>query len=69
MSPKAKEEMVNLTINNMPLSVPKGTRVIEAAKYVNIDIPQITNRAALAVSFYIAFFAPHNKRPPFSLYC
>jgi len=41
MSPKAKEEMVNLTINNMPLSVPKGTRVIEAAKYVNIDIPHL----------------------------
>ena len=25
----------------MPLSVPKGTRVIEAAKYVNIDIPHL----------------------------
>lgn len=31
--------MVNIKINNMPLTVKKGTRVIDAAKLVGIDIP------------------------------
>ena len=34
-------EMVHITINNMPLEVEKGTRIIDAAKKVNIDIPHL----------------------------
>ena len=33
--------MVNIKINNMPLTVKKGTRVIDAAKMVGIDIPHL----------------------------
>ena len=32
---------VHLTINHMPLEVPAGTRIIEAAKMLNIDIPHL----------------------------
>ena len=32
---------VHLTINHMPLDVPAGTRIIEAAKMLNIDIPHL----------------------------
>ena len=34
-------EMINLTINNIPMSVPKGTRIIEAAREIGIDIPHL----------------------------
>jgi NADP-reducing hydrogenase subunit HndD len=34
-------EMVNITINNIPLQVEKGTKIIEAAKKINIDIPHL----------------------------
>ncbi len=34
-------EMVHITINNIPLQVPKGTRVIDAAKKAHIDIPHL----------------------------
>ncbi len=33
--------MINLTINNKKISVPKGTTVLDAAKEVNIDIPTL----------------------------
>ena len=33
--------MVNIKINNMPLTVAKGTRIIDAAKLVHIDIPHL----------------------------
>jgi NADH-quinone oxidoreductase chain G len=32
-------ELVNLTINDRPVSVPKGTLVVDAAEKVNIEIP------------------------------
>ena len=32
---------VHLTINHLPLEVPAGTRIIEAAKMLNIDIPHL----------------------------
>ena len=32
---------VNLTINDKPVSVPKGTTILEAAKSVNIKIPSL----------------------------
>ncbi len=32
---------VHITINHMPLEVPAGTRIIEAAKQMNIDIPHL----------------------------
>ena len=35
------QEMVNLTINNIPVSVPKGTKIMEAAKSIGIDIPHL----------------------------
>lgn len=34
-------EMVNIKINGMPLSVPKGSTILEAARYANIDIPTL----------------------------
>ncbi len=34
-------EMANITINGTPLSVPVGTRILDAAKLVNIDIPHL----------------------------
>ena len=32
---------VNLTINDKPVSVPKGTTILDAAKSVNIKIPSL----------------------------
>lgn len=37
-------EMVHITINKQPLEVPAGTRIIEAAKMLNIDIHVIGDR-------------------------
>lgn len=34
-------KMVNLTINDMPVTVPEGTTILEAARTVNIDIPTL----------------------------
>ena len=34
-------ETVHLKINNIPLEAPKGTKIIEAAKLINIDIPHL----------------------------
>lgn len=34
-------EMVNIKINNMPLSVPKGISILEAARTVGIEIPTL----------------------------
>lgn len=35
------ETMVHLTINNIPLEVPKGTKIMQAAKTLGIDIPHL----------------------------
>lgn len=37
----SEEVMINLKINDIPVSVPKGTKVIEAAKKIGIDIPHL----------------------------
>ncbi|MBQ5758520.1 MAG: iron hydrogenase small subunit [Schwartzia sp.] len=37
----AEEVMINLKINDIPVSVPKGTKIIEAAKKIGIDIPHL----------------------------
>ena len=34
-------EMVNIKINNMPLSVPKGITILEAARFAGIEIPTL----------------------------
>jgi NADP-reducing hydrogenase subunit HndD len=34
-------DMVNIKINGMPLSVPKNSTVLEAARYAGIDIPTL----------------------------
>lgn len=34
-------EMVHLKINNIPLEAPKGTKIIEAARMLDIDIPHL----------------------------
>ncbi len=34
-------DMVNIKINNMPLSVPKGITILEAARYAGIEIPTL----------------------------
>ena len=33
--------MINLTIDNIPISVPEGTTILEAARKINIDIPTL----------------------------
>ena len=38
---KEQMEMVNLTINNIPLTVPKGTKIMQAAQEIGIDIPHL----------------------------
>ena len=39
MAEQVKENMVTLTIDNMEVTVPAGTLVVDAAKMVDIDIP------------------------------
>ena len=34
-------KMVNLKINGMPLSVPAGSTILEAARYLGIEIPTL----------------------------
>ena len=34
-------EMVNIKINGMPLSVPSGITILEAARYAGIEIPTL----------------------------
>ena len=36
-----EQEMVHLTINNIPLAVPKGTKIMQAAAKIHIDIPHL----------------------------
>lgn len=36
-----EQEMVHLTINNIPLAVPKGTKIMQAARKLGIDIPHL----------------------------
>ena len=35
------KKMINLKINNIPVTVPEGTTVLQAAKHVNIEIPSL----------------------------
>jgi NADH-quinone oxidoreductase subunit G len=39
VKPNVETTLVNLTIDNVPVSVPKGTLVVDAAKKIGIDIP------------------------------
>jgi NADH-quinone oxidoreductase subunit G len=43
----AEVEMVNLTIDDMPISVPKGTLVIRAAELIGIQIPRFCDHPLL----------------------
>ena len=36
-----ERELVHLTINNIPVEVPKGTKIIDAARKVHINIPHL----------------------------
>ena len=38
---------VNLTINGIPVTVPEGTRILEAAKKANIHIPTLCEHPEL----------------------
>jgi NADP-reducing hydrogenase subunit HndD len=42
--------MINLTINDTPVSVPAGTTVLDAAKKLKINIPTLCNHADLCVA-------------------
>ena len=43
---EAKEiPMINLTINNMAVQVPKGTKIMQAALTLGIDIPHLCYHA------------------------
>lgn len=41
MSETKPTEMVRLTINNIPLEVPRGTKIMQAAQNIGIDIPHL----------------------------
>ncbi|NPA35451.1 MAG: 2Fe-2S iron-sulfur cluster binding domain-containing protein [Chlorobi bacterium] len=43
-------EMINLTIDNVPVSVEKGTTILEAAKKVNVKIPTLCYHQDLCVA-------------------
>ena len=34
-------ELVHLTINHIPVAVPKGTKIMQAAAKIHIDIPHL----------------------------
>ena len=34
-------QMIHLKINNLPVSVPKGTKILQAAQSIGIDIPHL----------------------------
>ena len=61
-------EMVNIKINGMPLSVPAGSTILEAARYAGINIPTLCwmkdfkTRSAPAVSVW-SRFVPGQKTP------
>lgn len=38
---EACAQMIHLTINNIPVEVPKGTKIMQAAKTLGIDIPHL----------------------------
>src|SRR3989442_3524681 len=44
------DELINLTIDDVPLSVPKGTLVIEAAKQAGVLVPHYCYHPGLAVA-------------------
>ena len=37
----SEKKIIHLTINHMPVEVPEGTRIIEAARTIGIDIPHL----------------------------
>lgn len=45
-----KNKMVNLKINNQPVSVPEGSTVLQAAEKLNIHIPTLCNHDDLCVA-------------------
>jgi len=45
-----KDKMVNLKINNQPVSVPEGSTILQAAKKLNIHIPTLCNHDDLCVA-------------------
>src|SRR3989475_10438140 len=44
------DELINLTIDDVPVSVPKGTLVIEAAKQAGVLVPHYCYHPGLAVA-------------------
>lgn len=45
-----KNKMVNLKINNQPVSVPEGSTILQAAEKLNIHIPTLCNHDDLCVA-------------------
>ena len=41
------EDLVELTIDGIPIAVPKGTLIVEAAKQAGVDIPAVQSSARL----------------------
>ena len=48
--------MVNITINNIPLQVEEGTKIIEAAKKINIDIPHLCYHPDLFIIYTLIYY-------------
>lgn len=45
---RKKREMINLTINGLPISVEEGTTLLEAAKFLGIPIPTLCHMDGLS---------------------
>ena len=48
--------MINLKINNIPVSVPEGTTILEAARVAGVKIPTLCYMKeinAIGVGFYV----------------
>ena len=37
----SEQQMIHLTINHIPVEVPKGTKIMQAAQKLGIDIPHL----------------------------
>jgi len=62
--PMAEQELVHLTIEGVPVSVPKGTLLIEAAKQAGIVIPHYCYHSGLPVAGVCRMCLVHVEKAP-----
>ena len=62
--PMAEQALVNLTIEGVPVSVPKGTLILEAAKHAGIMIPHYCYHSGLPVAGGCRMCLVHVEKAP-----